>query len=227
MLFFIFDYIKNMLVGYLKEPPGSSRAVQQSVSQVKRVEQKLVETKSIPTVTTQTTQPKFGFAVESRVTSNFGVRIDPVTKKGSQFHAGVDFGAWGQYGSVVKAPETGIITMNGPQGSSKICIVAIKGEFTGNYHYLCHVGSKDNKASPLVRIGQRVSVGQAVGYVNNSGRTTGAHVHHSLWTKTWKNVDVGLWYKKYAPELFNQMRNYTDRRQIHRSNTSGTPEADL
>ena len=101
--------------------------------------------------------------------SSFGWRIDPFTGQ-KAFHEGLDF---------LAAEGTPIVAVAGG-------IVSISGRYTeyGNMVEITHGGGLATRyahASRLaVRVGQRVSKGQKIAEVGNTGRSTGAHLHYEI-----------------------------------------------
>lgn len=102
----------------------------------------------------------------ARVTSRFGMRRHPLTKRQS-FHSGVDLAA--AKGSDVVASGTGRVIFAGRRGHYGNLVIL---KHKHGYHtYYGHL-SKIN-----VRRGQRVRQGQTIGLVGATGRATGPHLH--------------------------------------------------
>jgi len=111
----------------------------------------------------------FGRPVDGPVTSEFGKRIDPVNGKAA-FHTGIDFRS--KPGDNIYATADGVIDKafyNGSYGN----YVLIDHD-NGYETAFCHL----NKF--LVRPGQKVHRGQLIGFVGNSGRSTGPHLHYEV-----------------------------------------------
>lgn len=104
-----------------------------------------------------------------RQTSGFGYRRDPV-RGGSRLHAGMDWA--GNYGTPIYASADGVIVHAGWQ-SGYGRLIKIQHEF-GIETRFAHL-SKIN-----VRVGQRVSRGDKIGAMGNSGRSTGTHLHYEV-----------------------------------------------
>lgn len=103
------------------------------------------------------------------ISSSYGLRISPFTGK-EQFHPGVDIA--GAEGTPIVAPAKGTVVFvgkDGPLGMS----VRIKHDsvFETTYGHL-------QKAS--VKKGQAVERGEVIGFMGNSGRSTGHHLHYEL-----------------------------------------------
>ncbi|MBR2742974.1 MAG: M23 family metallopeptidase [Clostridia bacterium] len=112
---------------------------------------------------------KLAVPVDRHVTSGFGPRVNPVTKKES-FHYGIDIGA--PEGYPVVAPADGV--------AAKVA----KGEAYGNNLTLHHdygIGTFYGHLSEiLVSEGESVSAGQVVARVGSTGWSTGPHLHFEL-----------------------------------------------
>ncbi len=106
--------------------------------------------------------------VYGRITSTFGWRIHPITKKWS-FHTGVDVAA--PFGSPVFAAESGIVEFAGKKSGYGMLIVINHGYFKTAYGHL----SKIN-----VFVGQYVRRGEFIGRVGNTGISTGPHLHFEV-----------------------------------------------
>lgn len=104
-----------------------------------------------------------------RFTSQFGYRRDPKTG-GRRMHSGVDFAAG--MGTPLYATADGVVTHAGWQ-SGYGRLVKIQHEFGIETRY-AHL----NKIH--VKVGQRVSRGERIGDMGNSGRSTGPHLHYEV-----------------------------------------------
>lgn len=102
-------------------------------------------------------------------TSIFGWRNDPFTGKRT-FHYGWDIAA--SYGSPVKASADGIVAQLKREviGGNTI-IIKHGGIYTTVY---CHL-SKFN-----VKVGQKVKRGDVIGFVGQTGKAIGPHVHYEI-----------------------------------------------
>jgi murein DD-endopeptidase MepM/ murein hydrolase activator NlpD len=141
--------------------------LQQIVGALQGRQEKLDHTPSISPVNPQ----------ESWVSSHYGVRISPFTGK-EQFHPGLDIA--GAEGTPILAPAKGTVDFVGKDGALGMS-VRIKHDsvYESTYGHL-------DKAS--VKKGQRVDRGDVIGYMGNSGRSTGRHLHYEL-AKNGKNVN--------------------------------------
>ena len=107
--------------------------------------------------------------LEGRVGSSFGERQDPINGEGA-FHSGVDIEA--PYGSPVRAAADGEVTG------------ATMGAGYGRQIVLDHghdvLTLYGHLSAMAVVPGQHVSRGQVIGYVGQSGRATGPHLHYEV-----------------------------------------------
>jgi murein DD-endopeptidase MepM/ murein hydrolase activator NlpD len=107
--------------------------------------------------------------VAGQVTSAFGWRSDPFHGR-SKFHAGVDLKA--AYGRPVPVVSDGTVSFAGEQGAYGLTVVVDHGGgLTTRY---AHLSSLD------VESGERLSAGQVLGLVGQSGRATGPHLHFEV-----------------------------------------------
>jgi len=103
------------------------------------------------------------------VTSGFGGRRDPLTRRRAA-HRGVDIAA--VPGAPVRASADGVVTRAGVQGGLGKSVFVSHG-----YGLATRYGHLSKLA---VRPGQRVRRGDVVGYVGNTGRSTGYHLHYEV-----------------------------------------------
>lgn len=104
-----------------------------------------------------------------RRTSGFGYRRDPI-RGGTRLHAGMDWA--GAYGTPIYASADGVVIHAGRQ-SGYGRLVKIQHDF-GIETRFAHL----SKIS--VKVGQRVSRGDLIGGMGNSGRSTGTHLHYEV-----------------------------------------------
>jgi murein DD-endopeptidase MepM/ murein hydrolase activator NlpD len=107
--------------------------------------------------------------VEGMVTGSFGERIDPFNGEGA-FHSGVDISC--NYGTAVIAPANGVVTFADFLGGYGRAVILDHGHgITTRYGHL---------ANFAVISGQYVHRGDTIGYVGQSGRSTGPHLHYEV-----------------------------------------------
>ena len=104
-----------------------------------------------------------------RVSSPFGLRIHPVTKRYKR-HAGVDLVAG--YGTPVYAIYDGVVTRASRYSGYGRCVdIKHKNGYSSRYAHLSRFA---------VRSGARVRKGQLIAYSGSSGVATGPHLHLEL-----------------------------------------------
>ncbi len=107
--------------------------------------------------------------VEGRVGSSFGQREDPINGEGA-FHPGIDIEA--SYGTPVRAAGDGDVTgENMGAGYGRQVVLDHGHDLITLYGHLSAVA---------VVPGQHVLRGQVIGYVGQSGRATGPHLHYEV-----------------------------------------------
>ena len=127
--------------------------------------------------------------VEGKVGSSFGEREDPFNGEG-KFHSGVDIEA--PYGTPVRAAADGEATGESMGAGYGRQVVLNHGhDLLTIYGHL---------SSVAVLPGQHVTRGQVIGYVGQSGRATGPHLHYEVRVH---NVPVNP--HKYLRSTFEQV----------------------
>ncbi|MEQ9366487.1 MAG: M23 family metallopeptidase [Leptospirales bacterium] len=113
-------------------------------------------------------------------TSTYGVRVNPVTRVGFEFHTGFDTA--GPVGTPIYATGPGTVyrvyNMNNGYGRA----VVISHKF-GLYSMFAHLNRID------VRQGETVFRNQRIGSMGRSGRATGTHLHYEIWSGTSQRID--------------------------------------
>jgi len=108
-------------------------------------------------------------AADQRITSSFGYRRDPFTRR-SAMHSGIDFK--GAYGSPIMAAATGEVTFAGwKSGYGKVVEISHGNGIMTRYAHMSRID---------VAIGQSVDAGQTVGGLGSTGRSTGPHLHFEV-----------------------------------------------
>ncbi|HVN92215.1 MAG TPA: M23 family metallopeptidase [Terracidiphilus sp.] len=132
--------------------------------------------------------------VEGRVASSFGQRQDPINGEGA-FHTGVDIDA--PYGTPVRAAADGEVT--GAQmgaGYGRAVVLDHGHDVMTLYGHLSAIA---------VVPGQHVTRGQVIGYIGESGRATGPHLHYEV-----RLHDVPVNPYKYLRVTYEQAENLSD-----------------
>lgn len=103
-------------------------------------------------------------------TSGFGVRSDPFTRRPA-LHAGLDFAGAPMTPIYVTGP--GVVSFTGVRSGYGATIEVDHGRgFKTRYAHLKTIN---------VRPGQRVALGQRIGGMGSTGRSTGTHLHYEIW----------------------------------------------
>ncbi len=108
--------------------------------------------------------------VEGRVTSSFGERLDPINGEREEFHTGIDIAA--PAGTPVRATAGGVVT-GADLGRGYGRTVEVD-----DGHSVMTVFAHLSRTA-VVR-GQYVSRGEIIGYVGDTGRTTGPNLHYEV-----------------------------------------------
>ena len=103
------------------------------------------------------------------ITSEFGIRQSPFSS-GLEFHKGLDIST--RFGKEVVAPADGLVVTSAFDSSD------------GNYIKIDHGHGLATGFAHLSRMavkqGVRVKKGQIIGYVGDTGRSTGSHLHYAV-----------------------------------------------
>jgi murein DD-endopeptidase MepM/ murein hydrolase activator NlpD len=106
----------------------------------------------------------------------------------ARYHTGLDFRA--AYGTPIRAVKSGVVLFAGN-----------KGDWAGNHVAIRHGDGRTTMSSHMssmaVGSGQTVQAGQVIGYVGQTGRAFGAHLHFELYPAGVRYGDV---YKAINPQ---------------------------
>jgi murein DD-endopeptidase MepM/ murein hydrolase activator NlpD len=117
-----------------------------------------------------------GYPTYGRITSGFGLRVNPITGR-LEFHLGVDIA--NRWGTPVRAPADGVVIKAGWCGLMGNCVEIYHGNGIKTYYgHLCRI---------LVRKGDKVSRGEIIGLMGNTGRSTGPHYFNFCKCRTFFN----------------------------------------
>jgi len=111
-----------------------------------------------------------GWPVIGTLTSSYGYRNHPVNGN-NKLHTGTDISV--PPGTEVKTTANGIVSFAGWTEKSGIVVVVEHG------HGFSTAYAHNRKA--LVRLGQRVTRGEAIAMSGSTGISTGPHVHYEVW----------------------------------------------
>ena len=106
-----------------------------------------------------------------RLSSRFGNRIDPVTKRRNSFHKGIDIAA--PAGTPVYAAESGTVVDAGYKKSGYGNLIVIKhaNDLATYYGHLSKI---------ITVSGSKVKKGELIGNVGSTGKSTGPHLHFEI-----------------------------------------------
>jgi len=129
------------------------------------------------------------------ISSFFGHRPDPIYKV-TKFHSGIDFSA--PLGTEAYATGDGVVTNveNTMWGYGKMVTIDHGFGYTTRYAHLHNYA---------VRKGQKVKRGQLIGYIGNTGKTTGVHLHYEV-LKNGTAIDpINFLYNDLTPDEYEQI----------------------
>jgi murein DD-endopeptidase MepM/ murein hydrolase activator NlpD len=105
-----------------------------------------------------------------RETSGFGYRSDPFTRRAT-FHEGTDLAAF--TGAPIIAPAPGRVIHAGVKGAYGRTVEIDHGAgFKTRYGHMNSIS---------VKVGQEVVIGQKMGTMGSTGRSTGPHLHYEIY----------------------------------------------
>ena len=108
--------------------------------------------------------------VSGPITSPFGIRLNPFTGEGTEFHTGIDIAA--PYGTPVEAAGAGVVVFVGYKSGYGTVVTIDHGN--GYQTSYCHL------SSVLTAVGKRAHKGDVIGRVGANGRSTGPHLHFGV-----------------------------------------------
>jgi murein DD-endopeptidase MepM/ murein hydrolase activator NlpD len=109
-------------------------------------------------------------AVDYRETSGFGGRVDPFTGRPA-FHSGLDMAAFERAPVVATSP--GVVSFAGSRSGYGYTVEIDHGHgFKTRYGHLRDI---------QVQRGDRVAIGQRIGSMGSTGRSTATHLHYEVW----------------------------------------------
>lgn len=136
----------------------------------------------------------------TRIASGFGTRIDPVYKV-PKFHAGLDFTA--PTGTEIHATGDGVVELvefnYGGYGNQVV--------INHGYGYKTRYG---HMSRFTVQRGQKIKRGETIGYVGNTGKSTGPHVHYEVLKNNNAVNPVYFFYSDMDDAMFAKMIERTE-----------------
>ena len=131
----------------------------------------------------------------TRVASGYGYRIDPFTKI-RRFHYGMDFTA--KRGTPIYATGNGIIKRADNRSSGY-------GKHIRIDHGFGYVSLYAHLSKYKVRRGQKVNRGDIIGYVGNSGRSVGPHLHYEILKDNKKINPLNFYYGNLSAKEYEAL----------------------
>lgn len=129
------------------------------------------------------------------ISSYFGYRPDPIYMI-TKFHSGIDFSA--KLGTEAYATGDGVVedVEKGHWGYGNMVTIDHGFGYKTRYAHL-------QKA--VVRRGQKVKRGQLIGYIGNTGKTTGVHLHYEVLKNNQQIDPINFFYNDLTPDEYNQI----------------------
>lgn len=128
-----------------------------------------------------------------RLASGFGWRLDPFTKA-RKMHYGMDFSA--EIGTPIYATGDGEVVRADSRASGFGKHIRIDHGF-GYLTIYAHLSDYN------VQVGQKVKRGEIIGFVGNTGRSRGPHLHYEVHHNGERLNPVNFYYGELSPEEFN------------------------
>jgi murein DD-endopeptidase MepM/ murein hydrolase activator NlpD len=130
-----------------------------------------------------------------RTASGFGMRLDPIYKT-NKFHEGLDFSA--PIGTEIYVTGDGVVKT-----------VHKSAIGYGNYvevdHGFGYTTLYAHMSEFKVRVGQKVKRGEVIGFVGNTGKSTGPHLHYEVRIKGKAVNPTHYFFQDLTPEEYEEM----------------------
>ena len=136
-----------------------------------------------------------------RIASGFGYRIHPIYKT-FRMHTGIDFSA--PVGTPLYATGDGVVEhlKSRMTGYGKLVIINHGYGYESLYGHMSKI---------IVKAGEKVKRGQVIGYVGNTGRSTGPHCHYEV-RKNGKPVNPAhFFFQDLTPEEYEKVLEISSR----------------
>ena len=130
----------------------------------------------------------------TRISSGFGMRIDPVYGY-PNFHKGMDFTA--KTGTNIYATGDGVVELAEWYSGYGNCVIIDHG-----FGYKTLYGHCERL---LVRQGQRVKRGEIIAKLGSTGKSIGPHVHYEVIVKGVHDNPAKYYFMDLTPEEYNRM----------------------
>lgn len=119
-----------------------------------------------------------GMPYNGEITSHFYYRSNPFTRRGREFHSGIDIR--GAKGDPAKTTADGVVSFAGYKGGyGYVVMIEHEEDFETRYAHLSKL---------KVKKGDKVNVGDVIGLIGSTGRSTGPHLHYEILYKG-KKID--------------------------------------
>jgi len=126
--------------------------------------------------------------------SGFGVRLDPIYGT-PRFHSGMDFTA--KRGTEIYATGDGVVVQAKRDGAYGNCLIINHG--FGYQTMYAHLDAYN------VKNGSKVTRGQVIGFVGDTGKATGVHLHYEVHYKGKTVNPANYYYMDLTPEEYDIM----------------------
>jgi murein DD-endopeptidase MepM/ murein hydrolase activator NlpD len=149
------------LAAVLDVPPEFAERIQHAATDLNDTHSLSAEAQKLP-LSKPTTN--------TRQASGFGARADPINGRPA-FHAGLDFA--GAMMTPIHATAPGTVSFTGVRTGYGNTIEIDHGRgFKTRYAHLAAIG---------VKVGDHVTLGERIGAMGSTGRSTGPHLHYEVW----------------------------------------------
>jgi hypothetical protein len=134
-----------------------------------------------------------------RTASGYGMRIDPIYHI-PKFHSGMDFVAVA--GTDIYATGNGVVIYAAWKQGYGNCVIIDHG-----YDYKTLYGHIEKYK---VKVGQKVSRGEIIATVGNTGKSTGSHLHYEVIYKGRHDNPAKYYFQDLTPEDYDRMLQIAD-----------------
>ncbi len=131
----------------------------------------------------------------TRIASGYGYRIDPIYKD-RRAHLGMDFTA--PHGTPIYATADGVVTDAGfnTGGHGNRVVINHGNSYETLYGHMYRIKA---------RVGQRVKRGEVIGYVGNTGKSSGPHCHYEVHRYGNPVNPIYYFYNDLTPAQFDRL----------------------
>lgn len=131
----------------------------------------------------------------TRIASGYGYRIDPIYKD-RRAHLGMDFTA--PYGTPIYATADGVVSDAGfnTGGFGNRVVINHGNSYETLYGHMYRIKA---------RVGQRVKRGEVIGYVGNTGKSSGPHCHYEVHRYGNPVNPIYYFYNDLTPAQFDRL----------------------